>query len=603
MRTKQDQTSPSNAGSRRSRRGSGAGKPALPVLKAPSVTEKLQDDDAAHEAHKSRFARWRAATLALVYVLMAAHVTHWLIAGRTLAPLELNEVVYTVELGIVTAGFLFMLVAVVATSVFGRFFCSWGCHILALQDLCAWLLGKVGIRPKAVRSRALMLAPFVVAAYMFAWPAIDRAITGTAPPTLHTTTDAAGWASFVTENFWRNLPGPWIALLTFFVCGFLIVYVLGSRSFCTYGCPYGAVFRIADKLSPGRIRLVKSCEDCGLCTSVCTSHVRVGEELQRYGMVVDSACLKDLDCVSVCPEDAVKFGFGRPGWLKKVRDDVPVRRRYDFTLWEEGVLVAMLLVGVFVYRGLYGKIPFFLSIVFGIILGYMTVVALRVATQPTARFNRWMLKVEGRMRPAGLLFVGLFLPAVGVSVHSGWIRYHAWQGMREVQALGRSIDNDATVNLESLAPQLASALRHMETVDRWGLFTTPAVIPPLAKLHCALASIEIGKRRPVPAIRHLREALRLDATNAHAHLELGSLLLEQGASIDGIAHLQRAVALAPDSADAHYNLGVALAMSGKFVEAEREIARAAALNPDDPQITAFQLHLARTSAAGTQIAP
>ncbi|MCC7292147.1 MAG: tetratricopeptide repeat protein [Phycisphaerales bacterium] len=601
MRTKQEQQSPSKAGSRR--RGSGAGKQTLPILDTPSIAEIPQDDGAAHDAHKSRFARWRAATLALVYVLMAAHVTHWLIAGRTLAPLELNEVVYTVELGIVTAGFLFMLVAVLATSILGRFFCSWGCHILALQDLCAWLLGKVGIRPKAVRSRTLMLAPFVVAAYMFAWPAIERAMTGTAFPTLHTTTDAQGWASFMTENFWRNLPGPGIALLTFFVCGFLVVYVLGSRSFCTYGCPYGAVFRVADKISPGRIRLVKSCGDCGLCTSVCTSHVRVGEELQRYGMVVDSACLKDLDCVSVCPEDAVRFGFGRPGWMNKVRDDVPVRRRYDFTPWEEGMLVILLLAGVFIYRGLYGRVPFFLSISFGIILGYMTVVAGRMATRPTARFNRWMLKVEGRTRPAGVLFAAVFLVAVAASIHSGWICYHAWQGMREVHALGRNIDGDASVHLESFAPQIASALSHVETVDRWGLFTTPAVIAPLGKLHCAAASIEISKGRASPAIRHLREALRLDAANAHVHLELGSLLLEQGAISEGLAHLRRAVVLAPDSADAHYNLGVGLAMTGKSAEAEREISQAATLNPNDPQIAAFQQHLVRTSAADPQAAP
>src|SRR5438552_937939 len=90
-----------------------------------------------------RYSRWRTATLASVYVLFGLHIAHWRIAGKTLAPLELNEVMYTLELGIVTAGFLFMLVAALATLVFGRFFCSWGCHILALEDPCAWMLGKL----------------------------------------------------------------------------------------------------------------------------------------------------------------------------------------------------------------------------------------------------------------------------------------------------------------------------------------------------------------------------------------------------------------------------------------------------------------------------
>ena len=48
-------------------------------------------------------------------------------------------------------------------------------------------------------------------------------------------TDAEGWASFATTDFWRNLPGPGITALTFFVCGFAIVYLLGARSFCFRG--------------------------------------------------------------------------------------------------------------------------------------------------------------------------------------------------------------------------------------------------------------------------------------------------------------------------------------------------------------------------------
>ena len=97
---------------------------------------------------RSNYARWRAVSLLLVYVLMAIHIAHWKIAGKTLAPLELNEVMYTLELGIITAGFVFMVGVTIATAVFGRFFCSWGCHILALQDLSAWLLRKLRIKPR-----------------------------------------------------------------------------------------------------------------------------------------------------------------------------------------------------------------------------------------------------------------------------------------------------------------------------------------------------------------------------------------------------------------------------------------------------------------------
>ena len=147
------------------------------------------------------YSRWRAATLALVYLLITIHILHWKIAGRTLAPLELNEVMYTLELGILTAGFVFMAFAVLATMVFGRFFCSWGCHILALEDLCAWILGKMKIRPKPVRSRVLLWVPVIAMLYMFAWPQAARLAAGQQMPALHVRADAQGWASFVTTNF------------------------------------------------------------------------------------------------------------------------------------------------------------------------------------------------------------------------------------------------------------------------------------------------------------------------------------------------------------------------------------------------------------------
>ncbi len=101
-------------------------KPAAPVL-----------DDHSVQAPRARrsFAKWRALSLSLVYLVFAAHIIHWKVTGKTLAPLELNEVMYTLELGIITAGFLFMCFLVFGTLIFGRFFCSWACHIMVLQDL------------------------------------------------------------------------------------------------------------------------------------------------------------------------------------------------------------------------------------------------------------------------------------------------------------------------------------------------------------------------------------------------------------------------------------------------------------------------------------
>ena len=65
------------------------------------------------------------------------------------------------------------------------------------------------------------------------------------------------------------------------ICGFVIVYFLGAKGFCTYACPYAGFFAPADTVSPGRIVVDHDkCEGCGHCTAVCTSNVRVHEEIR-----------------------------------------------------------------------------------------------------------------------------------------------------------------------------------------------------------------------------------------------------------------------------------------------------------------------------------
>lgn len=154
-------------------------------------------DPEAPLARRSPYSKWRAGTLILVYVLMVVHIVHWQLAGQTLAPLELHEVMYTAELGIVTAGFLFMALSIVFTGVVGRFFCGWGCHLMALQDLCAWLLAKVGVRRKPIRARIIAWAPFLVMAYMFVLPQIVRVAGGRPYPGFRFADDSEPIASFL----------------------------------------------------------------------------------------------------------------------------------------------------------------------------------------------------------------------------------------------------------------------------------------------------------------------------------------------------------------------------------------------------------------------
>lgn len=523
------------------------------------------------------YSRWRAATLIGVHVLIAAHIAHWRLAGRTLAPLELNEVMYTLELGIVTAGFIFMALAGLSTLVFGRFFCSWGCHILALQDLSAWLLGKLRIRPRPVRSRVLRWAPIGAMLYMFAWPQVSRVLAGRPLPRVHVLSDAQGWASFLTSNFWRNLPGPGIALLTFAVCGFVIVYVLGSRAFCTYACPYGAVFGLADRIAPGRIIARGDCSNCGKCTAVCQSHVRVHEELSAFGRVINPACLKDLDCISACPDGKVAYGWTRPSLFSLRRGGVG-RLPYDFSRGEDVLMAAVFVAVLLIFRGLYDAVPFLLTLALGGILAHGAVVALRLRTRPHVRLNNWQLRIGGRSTTAGRAFLGFsFALLLGVA-HCALIRYHEVVGQRRLRLIA-----------STPAPQLSDilvAIRHAEFRRRWGLVQPASLWHDLASLHQAGAAAlrRDGRVREALDAYARAAAFQCDPQRRGLlHAEIGTLLLDAGQPGPALARFRQAAADVPNDARVRYNLALTLSALGRDAEALAAYQASLALDPADPE--------------------
>ena len=253
--------------------------------------------------------------------------------GKTISPIEPSETMYTLQQGAVNAGFIFFALAILATLIFGRFVCGWGCHILALQDFCGWMLKKIGLTPKPFRSRLLVYVPLIGALYMFVWPTAYRVFANPDHgPLIPKFTN-----HLITTNFWVTFPSIAVAIPFLFICGFMTVYFLGQKGFCTYACPYGGFFGLADRLSPGKIRVTDACNQCGHCTATCTSNVLVHAEVKQYGMVVDPGCMKCMDCVSVCPNEALYFGFGKPTLF--VPKSNAIKRSYSVT-WPEEIVGA-----------------------------------------------------------------------------------------------------------------------------------------------------------------------------------------------------------------------------------------------------------------------
>lgn len=372
--------------------------------------------------NQSKTSRWRAVSLITLTVLMVIHVIQWLVMGKTISPIEPSESMYTLQNGAINAGFIFFTLAIISTIVFGRFVCGWGCHIVALQDFCGWLLKKMGLKPKPFRSRLLVFVPLIVALYMFVYPTVSRFFAKPANEPLF----PAFTNHLITTEFWATFPPVAVAIPFLFICGFMTVYFLGQKGFCTYGCPYGGFFSLADKVAPGKIRVTEDCNQCGHCTATCTSNVLVHAEVEKYGMVVDQGCMKCMDCISVCPNDALYFGFGKPA----IGVEKTIKRNYSLTWTEEIAAALVFAASYFAVWDVYQLIPMLMALGIAMITTFLAYKTWRLFTTKNSSFYRFALKSAGKINTAGWIFACLALIWIGLNIHSGWINYNESAGAR-----------------------------------------------------------------------------------------------------------------------------------------------------------------------------
>jgi tetratricopeptide (TPR) repeat protein/NAD-dependent dihydropyrimidine dehydrogenase PreA subunit len=525
---------------------------ALPVLNN-SASQK-------GDIRSSRASRWRAAALITLTLLMIAHIIQWRLTGQTISPIEPSETMHTLQRGAVNAGFIFFTLAILATLIFGRFVCGWSCHILALQDFCAWLLKKFGLTPKPFRSRLLVFVPLIVALYMFVYPTVYRYFA--APdnePLIPQFTN-----HLVTSNFWETFPPVLVAIPFLFICGFMTVYFLGQKGFCTYACPYGGFFSLADKVAPGKIRVTDACNQCGHCTAVCTSNVLVHAEVKQYGMVVDPGCMKCMDCVSVCPNDALYFGFGKPS----VGVPKTIKKNYSLTWTEE-------LVGAFVFPAsflavwdVYQLVPMLMALGIATVTTFLALRTLRLFRSKDLSFYRFNLKSAGRIQNAGWAFLSFALLWIGLNAHSGWICYNEFAGRRAFEniripdelALART--NPGRWLSVSDHENIAKGKKHFHAAFSAGLFVNKEALSKLAWIEYLSGNTE-------QAVNLLGKAANLQQGQGKAlsFYYRGAILNRLGRYEQALTNLEQALAERPDLIVAHEERGESLWQLGRKQEA------------------------------------
>ena len=207
--------------------------------------------------------------------------------------------------GMGVAALVSFLVLVIASALFGRWYCAFLCPLGFVQDLMALFRKKRRgyVKSNAVL-RAFALACFValglggalgLASWIEPWSLTGRFFAYDAQPL----------ARLLLRVDSPLLPWGFIA-----APGIAVALVVGSaalrgRWFCNNLCPVGSAFGILNIIAPFRLRLdAEGCSACGRCSTVCLADCLDGKS--RH--LDSSRCVYCLECINVCPSKAVRYG-------------------------------------------------------------------------------------------------------------------------------------------------------------------------------------------------------------------------------------------------------------------------------------------------------
>jgi polyferredoxin len=100
--------------------------------------------------------------------------------------------------------------------------------------------------------------------------------------------------------------GAFIGLIFFVILGLNLVE---RRFWCRHLCPLGALLGILSRYSLLKRSVSESCNECGLCVSVCQGAANP----DKKEMWKSTECIYCFNCDDVCPQNSVVFGFFKKG--------------------------------------------------------------------------------------------------------------------------------------------------------------------------------------------------------------------------------------------------------------------------------------------------
>jgi Tfp pilus assembly protein PilF len=290
-----------------------------------------------------------------------------------------------------------------------------------------------------------------------------------------------------------------------------------------------------------------------------------------------------MDCVSVCPNDALYYGAGPISLGAKPRVKEPRRRGPQLSWGQEGVLAVAFAAAFFTFRGLYGAVPFLMSLGLAAVLAYLVLFAVKLASRRAMAFRGWRLKRDGKLLPAGWVVAGLLGVLATFWAHSAVVRVYAALGERAyLEAAPWRTALDVTAPVPAVGSpereRVLDARDHLIKAHEWGLVQSPTTAAKLAYLE-----MQAGFSREVEA--HAREAVEGGEDAASMHQLLARVAWSKGDPETATQEYRRALEAAPERPGVYVNLGILLGQSGDLAGAGEVLEEGLRRAPATPSLT------------------
>ena len=277
--------------------------------------------------------RWmRIAAAALFLVLMTAAFSGVAAWAAELPHLEFAPALLRCCAAFSLGALATVVIIVLVSWLFGRFYCACFCPLGSWQDLVGWASRRKGRTERNHPRIRYFVAGFSLSGLAAFW---------TLPFLLFD--PYSNFGRIVAGGFALGGVVP-LVLIT-------LLAVWKKRIFCTTVCPVGTILGLFGRFGLFRLHLTDQCVKCGACVKVCPA----GCIDPAAGTLDNERCVRCLNCLSVCRTGGVEYTARRQ---KRPEDAPPDKSRREFLVNGMELFAG---VGLGALVGKYAAISVFMS--------------------------------------------------------------------------------------------------------------------------------------------------------------------------------------------------------------------------------------------------